>query len=146
MAFNKYPPSMWYNEVLEVIETKELARQEEIRLIELFDSIENGYNILKGGNLGRLGLPGPNKGKKFSLEWRENLRKAQTGIKHTPERIEKNRQNRLGFKHTIETKEKLRQQKLGDKNPMYKRNFTKEHRENLRLASVNFWKRRKVVS
>lgn len=46
----------------------------------------------------RKGMPSPNKGKKFSAEWRENLSKAHKGFKQKPESIAKMRIHQLGAK------------------------------------------------
>jgi len=56
-AFDKYNPlTMWNHEILYTTDNKNTAEQEEIQYIKLYDSIENGYNILPGGNLGFIGM------------------------------------------------------------------------------------------
>lgn len=52
-AFDKYPPKEWTYEIICECHTLEELNQKEIDAIELFNTINTGYNITKGGD-GRL--------------------------------------------------------------------------------------------
>lgn len=56
-----------------------------------------------------------NKGREFSLEWRENMSKAHKGIKQSKESIQKRVIKMTGQKRSEETKLKMSQSKLGKK-------------------------------
>lgn len=70
------------------------------------------------------GKEGPNKGREFSKEWRDNIAKANTGRKHSKESIEKMKDKRKGFKHSEEAKRKLSDAHKG-------KTLTQEHKDNI---------------
>jgi group I intron endonuclease len=49
-GFDSYDPESWIKEIIYETNSKEELDTKEIYFIELFDSIQNGYNITKGGN------------------------------------------------------------------------------------------------
>ncbi len=55
-AFDKYPPEVWTKEILAVLNNKEEAENKEIEYIKLFDTVEHGYNVLRGGKINRIGI------------------------------------------------------------------------------------------
>lgn len=144
-AFKKYPVNTWNYEILYSIEDKLTAQNEEIEYIKLYDSIENGYNILKGGSLGRLGI-------KHTDETIRKIRLANTGVKHseerrrynsliqkgkklTPEHVEKIRQavlNRKPTTRSIQARHNISIAHIGIKMPP----FTQEHKEKLRQSML----------
>lgn len=120
--------------------------QAEEDLIHLAGSTDMsvGYNMSIGGGSGRRGI-------RHSDEFKEHLRKINTGKKMPREAVdrvaalnrgkkrsdeanEKNRQAKLGKKRppfTEETKRRMSEAKSGAKNPMFGRDFTDEHRARL---------------
>ncbi len=55
-AFQKYGFDVWDKEILFETQNEQEAFAKEVELIELYDAITTGYNILRGGDKGRLGL------------------------------------------------------------------------------------------
>jgi hypothetical protein len=49
-AFSKYPIDEWSTEIIFETDSKEELDEKEQYFIEYYDSINNGYNILKGGS------------------------------------------------------------------------------------------------
>lgn len=49
-AFDQYPPETWSFEILEECSSFEELNQREEYFIQLFDSVQNGYNITYGGD------------------------------------------------------------------------------------------------
>ena len=150
-ALVKYGWDAFGVEILHIFEkfdkTKDEDRieilEKESLFIELFDSIDTGYNICKHST-DRTGVPCleetkikisiANTGKKCSDETKDKIREANLGNtysigrKHTEESKEKMRQSKLGkcgTPHTEETKEKMRQSKLG-------KTFSEEHKAKLK--------------
>ena len=122
-AFNKYPPETWLVESIYQSEFKDEIKQKEKYYIAYYNTIENGYNILPGGELSRFGVPHTDEAKQkisvtssrprkpFSDEWKNNIRKARLGTKATPETLAKLKLRTppmLGKHHSEETKQKLR--------------------------------------
>lgn len=76
----------------------------------------DGYNLRSGGGRGRIHaetralMSAAHMGRQKPRAWRENIRKALTGLKRSAEAIENMRQGRLrnrGWAHSEETKRKL---------------------------------------
>jgi hypothetical protein len=55
-AFDTYPPEDWSHEILFISNDRDEINDAEIRLISEYDSVENGYNIMLGGQAGWRGL------------------------------------------------------------------------------------------
>jgi len=143
-AFKKYSPESWTNEILFVTQDREEGRQKEIEFINKLNSIDDGYNILKGGQLGWFGLRGPNAGRVFTEEWRYKLSQAHLGVKVSQERAEHNRTVNIRRSPSRETRDKLRQSKLGKNNPMFGKVFTDIDRQKLSISVKNGWAKRKL--
>jgi group I intron endonuclease len=73
-ALRKYPLYLWTKEILFKTDDSNELNQKEIEYIQLFDSINNGYNITLGGDA-------TNRGFKRSLETKERNRQANLGKK-----------------------------------------------------------------
>lgn len=159
-AFAKYPPNMWYNEVLYETNNTELAKQEEKEFIKIFDSIENGYNILPGGDVNTLGRKLTNehklkisqglKGRIVTKTTKDKISQQNKGKIRTEETKEKLRFAKIGITPSIETRKKMslsqiQRNLLNDYNKTYKNlanagvktrfqsghKLTKEHRDKL---------------
>lgn len=108
-AILKYKWENFTVQILEETQSKEFADWLEDSYIDLFDTINNGYNLREGGANGRA-----------SEETKKKMSKAQIGNKkmlgknHSAETKVKMRLTRTGRKHTEETKEKLRKPKSQD--------------------------------
>ena len=85
-AIIKYGWDNFTHEIIAEGLTEEEAGALEIKLINQFDTINNGYNVSFGGSI----------------------------TNHSPETLEKMRQSMLGKKHSPETKELIRQRKKED--------------------------------
>lgn len=144
-AFDKYPPNTWNNEILYKTNEKEVAQNEEVEYIKLYDSIENGYNILPGGTLGRLGI-------KHTPEAVEKIRQANVGLKHSEERKRENSLRQIGKKltneHRINIGNAVRGRKMKPISEQTRHNmsishigikmpaFTEEHKNKIRLSNT----------
>jgi hypothetical protein len=86
-AFDKYHPDQWGGTVLFESDDQKQIDAYEVSLITFHDSIENGYNILPGGGLGRSGVKSSTEHKRKisekrkawfqtpdGLAWKEHLR------------------------------------------------------------------------
>jgi group I intron endonuclease len=146
-AINKYGWDNFEHIVLEeVYKTQKELNEAEIKYIELYDSVKNGYNILPGGFYNPMSNP----------ESKEKMKKAITGLKRTPEQIERNRQAKLNM--DPEKKEKLRKNLseigktwVGEKNPFYGKTHSEETRKKLSMVDKtsitgeNNYKSKKVI-
>lgn len=126
-AFDKYAPEQWQHEILEECNTLSQLNQREKYYIKKLNTINNGYNITKGGD-GRFvdfltNEHRNNISKSRNLYWKteDGLKRKEkmsvnfsknnpgidwTGRQHTEESKEKNRQSHLGKKMSKETKYK----------------------------------------
>jgi len=103
--------------------SREDANSREIYWIKTLGTLApEGYNLKEGGeSAGRPGLDAKrrmsesarNRKRDFDGEWRENMRLAQLGRKHSEEVKKKISESHKGIGHSKETKEKLRQINLG---------------------------------
>jgi group I intron endonuclease len=146
-AIDKYGWENFEHTILpEIFKTQKELNEAEIRYIEKYDSIKNGYNILPGGFSNPMANP----------ESREKARKATTGLKRTPEQIERIRQSKLNM--DPEKKEKLRQnlsemakKRIGDKNSFYGKTHSEETRKKLsekmtgKNKGADSYKSRKII-
>lgn len=129
-ALRKYGVQSFDWSTVDSSEDRDVLNDKEEYWISYFNSkVPNGYNITDGGD-GVIGLrEGPNKGRKFSKEWIEKIRKAHIGKGHphseetkvklgnvrrgailskeTKEKISKSRGG-IGFPVSEETKQKIR--------------------------------------
>lgn len=138
--------------VPEIFRTQKELNEAEVRYIEKYDSIKNGYNILPGGFSNPMANP----------ESREKMRKAITGLKRTPEQIERNRQAKLNKWNNMDPieKEKVRKKLseaakkrtgFGEKNPFYGKTHSEETRKTLsakmtgKNKGADSYKSRKVI-
>lgn len=78
-AFDKYPPEDWEYTVLFESEKQNQALSKEKEFIELLNTIEDGYNISKGGD------GGPREGYKTTDEARHNRSEARKRFFASPE-------------------------------------------------------------
>lgn len=139
-AFDKYPPELWTHEIIEYVEDKDLANQKEIYYISKYDTTNNGYNIVKGGD-GRLVdyLSEDHKNnlsearKKWynteqGIEWKSGLR--EKFIKNNPCKVGNipwNKGKTGIFCHKDITKERISKLLKG-------RKFTDSHRKNISIG------------
>lgn len=76
-AFEKYPPELWTKEIIFESEDQQEALTAEIRFIEQFNTIKDGYNTLPGGFGGA--------GKLLTEEHKANLSKGRKAYYETDE-------------------------------------------------------------
>lgn len=101
MAIKKYGWDGFTHEILATGLSKEEAQKIEVDLIQSYrDSNCGCYNILSGGNLGRLGIS-------MSDETREKLRQAHSGKKLSDKHRKKLSQSHKGKTLSCETREKI---------------------------------------
>jgi group I intron endonuclease len=130
-AIKKYGWNNFEHIVLEEIyKTQKELNEAEIKYIELYDSVKNGYNILSGGFYNPMSNP----------ESREKMKKAITGLKRTPEQIERNKQAQKKWRENLspEKKEELKKfwseigkERTGEKNSFYGKTHSEETRKKL---------------
>jgi group I intron endonuclease len=146
-AIDKYGWENFEHTILpEIFKTQKELNEAEIRYIEEYNSIKNGYNILPGGFFNPMSNP----------ESKEKARKATIGLKRTPEQIERIRQSKLNM--DPEKKEKLRQnlsemakKRIGDKNSFYGKTHSEETRKKLsekmtgKNKGADSYKSRKII-
>lgn len=106
-AWNKYKQENFSFEILELCLEDELD-DVEIKYIEFYDAINNGYNIEPGGN----------KNKHLSEETKQKLRESH-----------------LGKIASDETRKKMSESRMGDKNPMYGQTHSEETRKKISNAN-----------
>lgn len=137
--------------LLETTNKEFIEQQERYYITEVYHSnnINFGYNIANGGNYKdsfseetrkkmsekKKGKPSWNKGKTFSEEAREHMRKAHLGKKIPKEVVEKARLKRIGFKHSEESKKLMSIKAMGNKNSLGAKR-SKEFIEGLRLRKL----------
>lgn len=118
-------------ETKDELNSTSILNQLEEDFINLYDSVNNGYNCKEGGNSRRLSEETKNKlrNKFFSEEYRKKLSLAGKGRVFTEEHRKNLSESRKGkgHKHTEETKEKLSKIMTG-------KTRTKEHCENISKA------------
>lgn len=148
-AFDKYPPNTWSHEILFNTQNQLEAEQKEIEFIQQFDSINNGYNVLLGGKISRLGI-------RHSEETKQKISQIQKGRTQTEEAKQKNRLTHLGKKHgpmSLENRLKLSLAHIGKPSPKRGipmpeaqrrflslintgKKFTEEHKKKIALAGL----------
>lgn len=100
-AIKKYGWENFSHDILYSGLEKQDAQTHEINLILFYRNSEVGcYNILSGGDLGRVGVP-------MSAETKEKLRKAKLGWKMTDEQRKRLSEARVGKKMSAEVRQKM---------------------------------------
>jgi group I intron endonuclease len=105
-AWNKYKQESFSFEILELCTEDELD-DVEVKYIDIYDAINNGYNIESGGN----------KNKHLSEETKQKLRESH-----------------LGKVASNETRKKMSESRTGEKNPMYGQTHSEEARRKISEA------------
>lgn len=106
-CFNKYGEESFDITVLkEACEKNDVIPMEDY-FLELLLKAKSDFNYFKENGMNVCTVSHSSLGVKVSEEGRENMRKAQTGMKHTPERIRNNVQANLGGACSEETKIKI---------------------------------------
>jgi group I intron endonuclease len=108
-AWNKYKQDNFSFEVLELCSEDELDNVE-VKYIEFYDAINNGYNIEPGGN----------KNKHLSDETKKKIGYANRG-RH----------------HSEETKQKMSESRIGKNNGMYGKYHSEESKKKMSNAAKN---------
>lgn len=132
-AIQKYGWDNFTHEIICICKTESEANQKEAYYIELYNSIESGYNILPGGTPQR-GANNPMYGKSATdymtdeeiALWKQHLSEARMGEKN----------HFYGKHHTDETKEKIRATKVGIPCPV---NLSDEQREAISKRVKAWW-------
>ena len=108
-AWNKYKQVNFSFEILELCSEDKLD-DVEIKYIEFYDSVNNGYNIELGGNTN----------KHLSAETKQKISNAKCGMRHSEETKRKMSQSRMGENngmygktHSEESKRKMSESKKG---------------------------------
>lgn len=134
-AIKKYGfESFMVNKIFDIAFSKEELDIREDVYINLFNSINNGYNNRGGGTKGRL-----------SNETKNKLRLINLGEnhpmygKHWSDEVKLHmRLGKLGFKHTEETKEKMKSNHIdfkGENNPNYGKNLSDNSKNKIGFAN-----------
>ena len=108
-AWNKYKQENFSFEILELCSENELDNVE-VKYIEFYDSINNGYNIEPGGN----------KNKRLSDETKKKIGDANRGRCHSEE-----------------TRQKMSESRIGKNNGMYGKHHSEESKKKMSDAAKN---------
>lgn len=103
--FNQHPENYEVS-VLEANIPDNNVKERELYFINLYDTIDNGYNKRRQGNSN-------------TLEVREKISYLTKGKKRTEETKKKISESNTGKKRTEETKRKMSESRRGEKHPMY---------------------------
>ena len=134
-------PSDFERTILSKHKTYSDALEAEVALLRSIDARNNPMYYNQHNGDGKFKTKGPLlestkaklseslRGRKVSLETRQQLSIANIGKKHSSEHKEKIRQTLLGKKRPVEVCEKIKQSRIGMK-------FTQEHKEKLRAAWI----------
>ena len=112
-AIKKYKSYNFKYEIIDLCETQEEMDNKEKFYIDLYNSIDNGYNIKDGGSNGKhsketkIKMSISHKGKIIKLESRNKMSKAKKGICLSQETRNKMRNSRIGHSLSQETKNKI---------------------------------------
>lgn len=119
-ALNKYGKDNFFIELLSVVDDENKANELEDYFITKYDSINNGYNILRGGNIGE-GL----RGRHLSDEHKRKISEAQSGEKGYF----------WGKHHTIDTKKKISAAQIGEKHHNFGKITPQEIKNKISLSN-----------
>lgn len=108
-AWNKYHQENFSFEILELC-SEDMLDEIEIKYIDVYDAVNNGYNIELGGN----------KNKHLSKETKQKIRESH-----------------LGKTVSDEVRRKMSESRTGDKNPMYGQTHSEEARKKISEARKN---------
>lgn len=126
-ALKKYPTNVWKIEVLASgFRTNAALNKAEIFYIKKFGSVENGYNITKGGD-GGLGWQ---KGRKHSEQTKKKLSLINRGQSHP----------KWGKRDSPKTRAKKSDAAKGNRGNLGK-HFSTQHKESIRNAQRSAWAR-----
>lgn len=106
-AFKKYGKENFECHIIDTAESQEELNDKEFVYIELYQTIEAGYNIIEGGVGGVPGLVPWNKGKHWDDETKLKMHNAAVGRKVSEETKLKIGDASKGRKQTEETKRKI---------------------------------------
>lgn len=124
-GFQKYHFSVWKVEILAAgFKSNKSLNKAEIFYIKKFDSINKGYNILKGGD----GGPGWRKGRRLSEQTKKKLSEINKGSNHP----------KFGKKDSLETRKKKSLSAKGNKGNSGKK-FSNAHKDGIRKAQQKAW-------
>jgi len=128
-AIEKYGTENFEMVIIETLDNQEESNEREKYWISELNTLSPvGYNLKAGGDMGgvpceetrsRMSASAKNRARGFDEDWRESMRQAQ-----------------LGRKHSVESKEKMRQSKLADNNPNYGKSPSEETRQKQRAALI----------
>lgn len=131
-AIQKYGWDNFTHEILSEIEDQNEADNQEIALIEYFDSTnpEKGYNISHGGNA-------PTRGKHLSEETRKKMSVSKKGIKLPPFSEEHKKKLSLSY-HTVMTDE-IKKKMSDSKKGKYNSSSNPRAREVYLIDTIDGW-------
>lgn len=144
-ALKKYGVEKFGIHLLLITHTQEIADYWEDYFIDHFDSIENGYNIRRGGSKGkatqetRARMSIAQSGKSPSKETRQKMAAAKLGTKQSEQAKEKKSKslmgntNALGHKHSEETKKQMSRAHMGQSHSV-----SDESKEKMSAAKKKF--------
>lgn len=162
-AIRKYGINRFKWQVLCICPNIDSLNEQEEYYIVYYNSINNGYNLMSGGNnslhskrtkkkmsttrielelskgennpmYGKRGEDSSRYGKSHSDETKEKMSKASSGKNN----------HFYGKHHSNESKEKMCKAKLGEKNNMYGLHFSDESKEKMRQKRLKYWAKRSV--
>lgn len=119
-AINKHGKDKFYVELLSTIFSENEANDLEIFYIQKYNSVNNGYNILSGGNIGD-----NFRGRHLSEDHKMKISKSQSGDKA----------HFWGKKHSIETKNKISQSQIGSKHHNFGKITPQEVKDKLSISN-----------
>jgi group I intron endonuclease len=134
-ALKKYGSDNFTFEIIDLCENQsEMDRKEQFYIMDVYDSMNSGYNCTEGGSKG-----------KISLETRNKMSKAQSGEnnafygkQHSNKTKEHLRKINTGKKLSNEIKEKMKNAQKGEKSWCYGIPRSEETKNKIRQKNENF--------
>lgn len=128
-ALTKYGSNNFKWKIICICPNIETLNEQEQYYIAFYDSINNGYNLTKGGN-GTMGYRHTEKAKnKMSITHKNMSDKTRQKIGIASK----------GRKHSEESKQKISKAIKGDKNPMYGKHHTEETKRKMQKNNTKSW-------